>query len=115
MNTTKIAQNFMHRHNRPRAQREWIRQVFGIMMKVARRNRTFTMDDIWIELDKAYGKGLKDPGIDHRILGPMLRHLVAEDLIASSDYYVKSTRPGGGSRPITVWESNIYARTRAAA
>lgn len=115
MNATKITHNFIQRHNRPRNQREWIKGVFGIMLKVARRNSTFSMDDIWMELDKAYAKGMKNPDIDHRILGPMLRHMVAEDLIASSNYYVKSTRPGGGSRPITVWYSNIYKRSRVAA
>lgn len=115
MNASKIAHNFVQHHNRPRNQRDWIKQVFGLMMKVARRNRTFSMDDIWVELDKAYSKGMKDPGIDHRILGPMLRHLVAEGLISSSGYYVKSTRSGGGSRPITVWNSYLYQRSRVAA
>lgn len=117
MNASKITVSFMHHHpDRPTRERAWLKQAFSIMLRVARRNREFTMDDIWVELDKAYAKGtLPKVDVDHRILGPMLRHMVKEDLIDASGYYVKSRRPGGGSRPITIWTSYLYQGTRAAA
>lgn len=116
MNPTKVTLSFIQNHSRPMTERKWLKETFSIMLRVARRNKQFTMDDIWSELDKAYGKGtLPEVGIDHRILGPMLRHLVKEGLIDSSGFYTKSTRPGGGSRPITVWTSHLYQRTRVAA
>lgn len=116
MNPAKITHAFIQHNPRPQWQREWIKGVFGIMLRVARKNKQFTMDDIWAELDKSYTKGdLQDISIDHRILGPMLRHLVREGLIDASGYYVKSTRVGGGSRPITVWTSHLYSKVRVAA
>jgi hypothetical protein len=111
-----MASTFITNHARSESEREWISAVFRIMVRVARRNRQFSMDTIWEQLDKAYHKGtLTNSGrIDHRILGPMLRHMVREGLISSSGYYVKSARPGGGSRPITVWTSHTYERTAVA-
>ena len=116
MNSAKVTLGFIQIHSRPSTERRWLKEAFGIMLRVARRNQQFTMDDIWEELDKAYAKGtLPDIDMDHRILGPMLRHLVREDLIESSGYYVKSVRTGGGSRPITIWTSLIYSRALVAA
>ena len=116
MNSAKVTLGFIHIHSRPNTERRWLKEAFSIMLRVARRNKQFTMDDIWAELDKAYAKGtLPEIGMDHRILGPMLRHLVKEDLIESSGYSVKSIRTGGGSRPITIWTSHLYNRTAVAA
>lgn len=116
MNPSKVALNFIQIHSRPSTERKWLKEAFSLMMRVSRRNREFTMDDIWSELDKAYERGsLPNIGIDHRILGPMLRHMVREGLIESSGYYVKSERPGGGSRPITIWTSLVYQKSAIAA
>lgn len=116
MNPSKVAISFIQIHSRPSTERAWLKESFSLMLRVARRNRAFTMDDIWTELDKAYERGsLPDIGMDHRVLGPMLRHLVREGLIESSGYYVKSERPGGGSRPITIWTSLVYTKTSIAA
>lgn len=116
MNATKITQSFIQHHSRPQWQREWIKGIFSIMIRVAKKNKQFSMDDIWTEIDKAYAKNeLQDIDIDTRILGPMLRHMVREGLIDSSGYYVKSTRLGGGSRPVTVWTSFLYQKVRVAA
>ena len=116
MNPSKVTASFIQHHSRPSSERRWLREAFSAMIRVARRNREFTMDDIWTELAKAYDRGsLPNAGIDHRILGPMLRHLVREQMIESSGYYVKSERPGGGSRPITIWTSLVYSRTAVAA
>lgn len=116
MNSSKITNGFIAHHSRSSHERKWLKSAFTLILRVARKNSEFTMDDIWAELDKAYENGsLPDVGIDHRVLGPMLRHLVREDLIESSGYYVKSERPGGGSRPITVWTSLVYHRNRVAA
>jgi hypothetical protein len=116
MNPAKVTLGFIQNHSRPSTERRWLKEAFSIMMRVARRNKQFSMDDIWAELDKAYEKGtLPDIDIDHRVLGPMLRHLVKEGLIDSTGYYVKSIRTGGGSRPITVWTSHIYQGGRVAA
>lgn len=116
MNPSKVAISFMQNHSRPNSERAWLKESFAIMLRVARRHREFSMDDIWQELDKAYDrKSLPDIGMDHRILGPMLRHLVREGLIDSSGYYVRSHRPGGGSRPITIWTSLIYTKSAIAA
>jgi len=98
----------------PKAEEKWIRTVYGAILKVARSQDNFIMDDIWKEIDALYAKDKLEWGVvDHRILGPMLRHMVAEGLISSTGYYVKSSRPGGGSRPITIWES--YIREKVAA
>lgn len=116
MSPAKLMNSFIRHHNRPAHQRQWIKNTFAIMVRVARRNRQFSMDDIWIEIDKAYANGTLTEGVvDHRILGPMLRHMVNEDLISPSNYYVKSIRTGGGSRPIMIWDSNIYSQARIAA
>lgn len=86
------------------------------MIRVARRNREFCMDDVWAELDKAYASGrLPEIGMDHRVLGPMLLHMCREGLISSSGLYVKSTRSGGGSRPIMIWDSRMYMKATSAA
>lgn len=116
MNPSKVTVAFIHAHSRPATERKWLKEAFSVILRVARRNREFTMDDIWQGLDQAYNKGtLPEIDIDHRILGPMLRHLVKEQLIDSSGYFVKSTRPGGGSRPITIWTSLIYQKSSIAA
>lgn len=116
MNPSKVTTTFIQNHSRPTTERRWLKETFSIMLRVARRNREFTMDDIWTELDKSYERGsLPDIDIDHRILGPMLRHLVREGCIDSSGYYVKSNRPGGGSRPITIWTSMMYQKSTIAA
>lgn len=116
MNPSKIALSFTRKHSRPTTEREWLKESFSVILRVARSYREFTMDDIWVGLDKAYAKGtLPRITIDHRILGPMLQHMVKEELIQASGYYVKSTRPGGGSRPVTIWSSKIFRKTDVAA
>lgn len=97
-------------------QQAWLRTTFGALLKVARRNREFTMDDIWEEMDRIIVAGkMPRARIDHRILGPMIRHMVSEGLVGSSGYYVKSTRTGGGSRPVTIWDSYMTDRVKVAA
>lgn len=116
MNPAKITATFIQHHKRPAPERAWLKSVFSIMIRVARRNSEFCMDDIWSEIDKSYANGtITDVDIDHRILGPMLLHMCREGMIASSQYYIKSTRPGGGSRPITLWTSLIHQKARSAA
>ena len=94
----------------------WIKTVFGIIIKTARAKREFTVDDIWFEIDKlAAKKKMPRSRIDHRVLGPMLKHMMSEGMLGSTGYYTKSTRPGGGSRPVTIWESYSHTSTQAAA
>lgn len=114
-NASQLTRSFMMQQNRWRNdERDWIRSVFGAILRVCRNTREFTVDDIWYEVDKMAERGkLPKSRIDHRVLGPMLRHMVAEGMVGSTGYYTKSTRPGGGSRPVTIWES--YATARAAA
>lgn len=96
------------------AEQAWIKTVFGCILKVARAQSEFTVDAIWEQIEKVQSKGkMPRSHIDHRILGPMIRHMVAEGLVGSTGYYTKSMRPAGGSRPITVWESFIYAKAAA--
>lgn len=99
------------------AEQEWIKAVYGCILKVARANRQFTVDAIWAEMDSltAKGKMPRSKGIDHRILGPMIRHMVSEGLLGSSGYYTKSERSGGGSRPVTIWDSFMYKSMKVAA
>lgn len=93
---------------------KWLQTVFGCILKVARTQREFTVDAIWEQIEKVQAKGnLPKSTLDHRILGPMIRHMVAEGLLGSTGYYTKSTRRGGGSRPVTIWES--YLTTKVAA
>lgn len=116
MNPARITATFIQHASRPSNERTWLKTTFSLMLKVARRNKQFTMDDIWAEIDKAYATGaLPGIDIDHRILGPMLQHLVRENVIASSGYFTRSIRSGGGSRPVTVWTSFIYKKSLAAA
>lgn len=114
-NASQLTRSFMMRHTRWRNdERDWIRSVFGAILRVSRSNGEFTVDDIWNEIDKMAERGkLPKSRIDHRILGPMLRHMVSEGMLGSSGYYTKSTRPGGGSRPVTIWESYVTARAAA--
>lgn len=92
----------------------WIKAVFGSILKVARTSREFTVDDIWSEIDiLRANKKLPKARVDHRILGPMIRHMVSKGILGSSGYYTKSTRPGGGSRPVTIWQSYVYTQTRS--
>lgn len=94
----------------------WIRSVFSAILKTARRNREFTVDNIWSEIDKlTASKKLPKARVDHRILGPMIRHMVSQGLLGSTGYYTKSTRPGGGSRPVTIWQSYMHNRVKVAA
>jgi hypothetical protein len=117
MNATRMTSTFITAHSRSESEREWLSGVFKIMVRVARRNRQFSMDSIWEHLDRAYLRGsiVNDGKVDHRILGPMLRHMARDGLISSSGYYVKSSRQGGGSRPITVWTSHVYERVAVSA
>jgi len=116
LSPAKITASFIQHHRRPATERTWLRGAFTAIIRVARRNREFCMDDVWTELDKAYASGaLRDIGMDHRVLGPMLLHMCREGLISSSGLYVKSTRHGGGSRPIMIWDSHLYASVSSAA
>lgn len=116
MNPAKITTSFIQRHRRPAAEREWLKAAFGVMLRVARRNPEFCMDDVWVELDKAYASGaLPDIDMDHRVLGPMLLHMCRVGLISASGYYIKSVRPGGGSRPLMIWDSHLYTKVASAA
>ena len=92
----------------------WLRAVFGAMLKVARRTREFTIDDIWTEIDALTAKGnLPKARIDHRVLGPMMKHMAVDGLIEASRFYARSTRPG--SRPVSVWTSHIRTMSKVAA
>lgn len=99
------------------AEQAWMKAMFGVIYKVARRNPQFTVDDIWAAYDKARptNDALRFAHMDNRILGPMIRHMVSEGLLGSTGYFTRSTRPGGGSRPVTIWESYLTKSTKAAA
>lgn len=114
-NASQLTRSFMAHHKRWRdTERDWIRSVFGAVLRVARRNSEFTVDEIWNEIDRMASRGkLPKSRIDHRVLGPMLRHMAAEGMLGSSGYYTKSTRMGGGSRPVTIWDSYVTARAVA--
>lgn len=115
---TQLTKSFMGRRNTNwhTHERDWMKATFTILLKVARTHSEFTVDDIWAEIDKmTAAKKMPKSSIDHRILGPMIRHMVSEGLLGSSGYYTKSTRSGGGSRPVTIWESYMYTRTKVAA
>jgi len=102
-------------HTYSREERLWIRGVFKAFTKCLEAHRTFTMDEVWAELDHMTKKGtLREVGIDHRILGPMLKHLDALGFVESTGYFKKATRSGGGSRPVTIWRSRLK-RTMALA
>lgn len=116
-NASQLSRSFLLRQQHwNNDEREWVRAVYGAILIVCRRNREFTVDDIWEQIDILASKDkLPKSRIDHRILGPMLRHMVVEGMLGSTGYYTKSTRSGGGSRPVTIWESYSYNRTKAAA
>lgn len=99
------------------AEEEWIKAMYRVIYKVAQRNSQFTVDDVWAEFNKQASSGKITPNrwVDHRILGPMIRHMVSMGDLSSTGYFTKSTRPGGGSRPVTIWQSHIVRTTKAAA
>lgn len=119
MTPAKLARSFVNRNNRSSwsdSEKEWLQTVFGAILKVCRANREFTVDAIWEQISILASKGqLKINATDHRVLGPMLRHMVGEGILGSTGYYTKSTRRGGGSRPVTIWESYIYTKSKAKA
>lgn len=117
MNAAKTTRTFL---SSPRGAKyspdegEWIKAVFALIFKVAKRHRRFTVDDIWAEIDRTRSAGkMPKASPDHRVLGPMILHMAAEGLLGSTGYFAKSTRRGGGSRPVTIWESRLAARAAA--
>lgn len=95
-------------------EQQWLRSVFSCVLKVAKSNSSFVIDDIWDEMEALAERGrLGKTRLDRRILGVMLRFLSSMAVIESSGYFVKSTRPG--SRPVTVWTSLVYQPRRVAA
>lgn len=119
MTPSKLTRSFVNRNKRTTwsdSEKEWLNTVFGAILKVCRANSEFTVDAIWEQITLLSSKGkLKANATDHRVLGPMLRHMVGEGLLGSTGYYTKSTRRGGGSRPVTIWESYIYQKMKAKA
>jgi hypothetical protein len=87
---------------------EWLKAMFTAITVVAKRDQFFTVDDIWYQVGRMQEKG-KFPSTttDNRLLGPILKHLVKHSVISSTGEYTKSIRIGGGSRPVTLWKSNI--------
>jgi hypothetical protein len=114
MTPSKLTQSFIianrHKASYDAVQQEWLRVVFTAINRAVRRNSTFTVDHIWEEIDKAMAKGtLPRAQMDHRILGPMLRHMAKMGLIETTGYYTKATRTGGGSRPVAIWRAALPA------
>jgi len=112
----RLADDFIksRHHVDLKSQRTWLRGVFACFLKVARNNSSFIIDDVWEQIDAAQHSGrLERTRIDTRIFGVIFRYLASEGIIEPSGYYTKSNRPG--SRPVTVWTSGIYRRTRVAA
>jgi hypothetical protein len=112
----RLADDFIKSRDRIdlKAERAWLRGIFSCVLKVARRNSTFIIDDVWEQIEAAQRSGrLEKTRLDNRIFGVIFRYLASEGVIDSSGYFVKSTRPG--SRPVTVWTSGIYRRTQVAA
>lgn len=119
MTPTKLTRSFINAgrvNKHPKSEQDWMRMVFGAILKVARTHREFTVDQIWSEIDNLTSKGkMPRANVDHRVLGPMIRHMCVEGILGSTGYYTKSMRPGGGSRPVTIWQSYIAKTTKAAA
>jgi hypothetical protein len=111
MTPSKLTKSFIYANKHKygyydAVQQEWLRIVFTAINRATRRHSTFTMDHIWEEIDKASSKGsLPNAAIDHRILGPMLRHMAKIGLVETTGYYTKATRTGGGSRPVAIWRA----------
>jgi hypothetical protein len=111
----RLADDFIKSRDRIdlKAERTWLRGIFSCVLKVARSNSTFIIDDVWDQIEAAQRSGrLERTRIDNRIFGVIFRFLASEGVIDSSGYFVKSTRPG--SRPVTVWTSGVYRRRVAA-
>ena len=105
-----------HGFNYTESEQNWIKSMFSVIHTVAKKKSEFTVDDIWAEYDRQRSKGkiAHYYWMDNRILGPMIRHMVSEGLLGSTGYYTKSTRHGGGSRPVTIWQSFIATSKTAA-
>jgi hypothetical protein len=80
-----------------------MRKVFLIIKRTARDNKTFTVDHVWAAIERAVERGTLDMthAPDHRILGPMMKHV---ESIRPTGYYMRSTRRNGGYRPVSIWE-----------
>jgi hypothetical protein len=112
----RMADDFIksRQHVDLQSERAWLRGVFSCFLKVARKQSSFIIDDVWQQIDEMQQNGrLAHSRQDARILGVIFRYLASEGVIDSSGYFVKSNRPG--SRPVTVWNSSLYRRQRVAA
>ncbi len=86
-------------------EQEWMRKVFLIIKRTARDKKTFTVDHVWEAIERAVDRGTlnMDDAPDHRILGPMMKHVAS---IRPTGYYTRSTRRNGGYRPVSIWEES---------
>lgn len=84
----------------------WMQKVFLIIKRTASSRKAFTVDHVWEAIERAVERGTLDMthAPDHRILGPMMKHITT---IRPTGYYTKSTRRNGGYRPVSVWEPTV--------
>jgi hypothetical protein len=112
----RMARDFIRsrQHIKIESEREWLKAVFGSLLKVARSNSSFIIDDVWTEIERLESNGkMPKTRLDPRIIGVMLQFATTEGVIEPSGYYTKSDRPG--SRPVTVWNSGVYTPRKVAA
>lgn len=78
---------------------EWYVKAYKCVIKIAKKYRLFTADDIW-------SAGLEKPR-EPRVLGPVLRKISKEGLIRKSTIYKESRRNTRHGAPIVIWISKI--------
>ena len=84
----------------------WKAQALTAVKTVARRAKTFTVDDVWPVLDTA---GVPRPN-DSRAMGPVLRKAWREGIIRPTGRHVRSAQVQCHGNLRQEWESLLYGR-----
>jgi hypothetical protein len=79
---------------------DWTARALNVVKRIARRNSTFTTDDVWEKLGE-------DRPAEPRALGSVMRTAVSSNICRSSGGYRQSRRPESHKRPVLVWRSAI--------
>ncbi len=80
----------------------WRSMAYSVIERVARENKEFTPDAIWLA-------GLPKPD-DARMLGGVMRRAKKDGLIAKTGRVQPTSQPESHGTDVTVWRSLIYGR-----
>jgi len=88
-----------------RASRAWQEKAIAAIRNVARRRKTFLVDDVWLE-------DLEQPR-EGRAMGAAIRRALSEGIIERTEEFRPSARRTSHSTPRRVWRSLIFEEKEA--